>query len=247
MGRGRLAAVVLAALAFGAAVVVLLSGGSGGPAGPPAPREAARTPVQRSVPTAPLGARLLRRTQLRARPGGRVVASIGTVTEYRSKRVLAVVERRGDWLGVLSRQMPRDRVGWIPAAAAELRPEPYGIVVDLSRRRLTVLHGDRPVRRMRVAVGLPGTATPTGRYGVTDALRIGGGSAAYGCCAIALTARQPDVPQGWTGGDRIAIHGTTNEALLGTAASAGCLRTRNFDMRYLMKHIRLGAPVHIRA
>jgi lipoprotein-anchoring transpeptidase ErfK/SrfK len=247
MERGRLVAVVLAALAFGAAVVVLLSGGSGDPAGPPAPREAVRTPAQRSAPAAPLGARLLRRTQLRARPGGRVVASIGTVTEYRSKRVLAVVERRGAWLGVLSEDMPRNRVGWIPTAAAELRPEPYGIEVDLSRRRMTVLHGDRAVRRMRVAVGLPGTATPTGRYGVTDALRIGGGSAAYGCCALALTARQPNVPQGWTGGDRVAIHGTNNLAALGTAASAGCLRTRNVDMRYLMKRIRLGAPVHIRA
>jgi len=245
MDRRRLVAVVLAALAFGAAVVVLLTGGSGDPAGP-APREAARPPAERSAPQ-PLGARLLRRTQLRTRPGGRVVASIATVTEFRSKRVLAVVERRGDWLGVLSEKMPGNRVGWIPAAAAELRPQPYAIEVDLSQRRLTLMHGDRPVRRIRVAVGLPGTATPTGRFGVTDSLRIGGGSAAYGCCAIALTARQKDVPQGWTGGDRVAIHGTANEAALGSAASAGCLRTRNADMRYMMKRIRLGAPVRIRA
>ncbi len=246
MDRRRLVAVALAALAFGAAVVVLLTGGSDEPAGPPA-REASRQPAERSAPEAPLGARLLRRTQLRARPGGRVVASIGTVTEFRSKRVLAVVERRGDWLGVLSEKMSRNRVGWIPTGAAELRAQPYGIEVDLSQRRLTLMRGDRPVRRIRVAVGLPGTQTPTGRFGVTDSLRIGGGSAAYGCCAIALTARQADVPQGWTGGDRVAIHGTADEAALGTAASAGCLRTRNADMRYLMKRIRLGAPVRIRA
>ncbi|MGH2897756.1 MAG: L,D-transpeptidase, partial [Solirubrobacteraceae bacterium] len=87
----------------------------------------------------------------------------------------------------------------------------------------------------------------TGRFAVTDSLRIGRAGGPYGCCALALTGRQPNIPQGWTGGDRIAIHGTTNEASIGTPASSGCLRASEVDMRWLLVRIPLGAPVSIRA
>jgi len=105
----------------------------------------------------------------------------------------------------------------------------------------------RVVRRVRVAIGLPGTPTPTGRFAVTDALRIGRGYPQYGCCALALTGRQADLPQGWGGGDRLAIHGTTREGTIGGAASFGCLRASNADMRWLIRRVTLGAHVRIRA
>jgi lipoprotein-anchoring transpeptidase ErfK/SrfK len=161
--------------------------------------------------------------------------------------VLAVVARRGDWVGVLSDHMPNSRAAWVPAAAVELLHEPYRLDVDLSKRRLTVRHEGRVVRRIQVAIGKPGTATPTGRFAVTDSLRIGPDSPQYGCCALALTARQPNIPQGWSGGDRIAIHGTTAEGSIGTAASNGCLRASDEDMRWLLPRVTLGAPVRIRA
>jgi lipoprotein-anchoring transpeptidase ErfK/SrfK len=147
---------------------------------------------------------------------------------------------------VLSDHVANSRAAWIPAAAAELLHEPYRLDVDISARRLTVRRDGRVVRRIGVAVGKPGTATPTGRFAVTDTLRIGSGYPQYGCCALALTARQPDVPQGWGGGDRIAIHGTTAEGSIGSAASNGCLRARNADMRWLIRTVTLGAPVRIR-
>ena len=43
--------------------------------------------------TGHLAARVLRRTRLRASPNGRVVATIGRRTEYRSPRFLSVVRR----------------------------------------------------------------------------------------------------------------------------------------------------------
>ncbi len=167
-------------------------------------------------------------------------------TGFGSARVLAVAERRGRWLAVLSEHVPNSRTGWISAEAATLLHEPYTLQVDLSDRELLVRHEGRAVRRIDVAVGRPGTTTPTGRFAVTDRLRVQGGGA-YGCCALALTGRQPDVPQGWSGGDRIAIHGTTKEASIGTPASSGCLRARDRDMRWLMRRVPLGAPVRIRA
>ena len=180
-------------------------------------------------------------------PGGHVVTTVGRYTSFRSRQVLAVVARRGDWLGVLSEHVSNSRTAWIPAASAELVHEPYRLDVDLSARRLVVRRDGRVVRRVRIAIGRPEVPTPTGRFAVTDALRIGAGSGAYGCCALALTARQPNVAQGWTGGDRIAIHGTSDEASIGTPASGGCLRARDADMRWMLGRVTLGAEVRIRA
>lgn len=253
MDRRLVAAAVLAAVVVTGVAVLLTRGGGQADAGPTpsvrAPQEVSRTPAQRPENNRqwPLGARILRRVQLRERPGGRVVRAIGTSTGYGSDRVLAVVARRPGWLGVLSRYMPNSRAAWIPADAAQLRYQPYTLHVDLSDRRLVVRRHGEIVRRVAVAVGRRGHETPTGRYAITDALRVSGSGGPYGCCALALTGRQPNVPQGWTGGDRIAIHGTNREASVGTAASSGCLRASDADMRWMMKRLPVGTLVRVRA
>ena len=256
MRRPRaLVALALLAFALGVAAAALIGedddDASRRGATPPlrtvAPPAVPPKPAVPATAASPLGARVLRRVQLRERPNGRVVRAVGKLTGFGSERVLAVVARRGRWLGVLSDHVANSRAAWIPADAVELLHEPYRLDVDLSARRLTVRREGRVVRRVRVAIGKPGTATPTGRFGVTDVLRIGVGHRAYGCCAIALTGRQPNIPQGWTGGDRLAIHGTTASGSIGTPASNGCLRAADADMRWLVKRIRLGAPVRIRA
>jgi lipoprotein-anchoring transpeptidase ErfK/SrfK len=95
-----------------------------------------------------------------------------------------------------------------------------------------------------VTVGAPGTDTPTGRFAVTDEFHGTLDRAAYGCCALALTARQPHIPSGWLGGDRIAIHGTPGP--VGEALSHGCIRALDPDVYALWKTVPLGAPVVIR-
>jgi lipoprotein-anchoring transpeptidase ErfK/SrfK len=69
----------------------------------------------------------------------------------------------------------------------------------------------------------------------------------YGCCIVALSAHQPNLPAGWTGGDRIAIHGTNAPWTIGVPSSAGCPHARDADLRVLMRRVPLGAPVFIRA
>ena len=191
----------------------------------------------------PLGAKLERRVGLRDEPDGKIVATLDTKTRWGSPRVLAVVEQRTGWLGVLTEQEP-GKVAWIPGDAAELLLEPWALKIDLSARRVTVSHEGEVVRRFTVGIGAPGSPTPTGRFGVTDTLRLTGGSP-YGCCAIALTARQKSIPQGWTGGDRVAIHGTDNPASIGKAVSHGCLRSAEDDLRWLLARIPLGSHVEI--
>ena len=90
------------------------------------------------------------------------------------------------------------------------------------------------------------TSTPPGRFQITDkmpASRFPAGP--YGCCIIPLSARQPNLPAGWAGGDRIAIHGTTRPDTIGQAASNGCLRASDEDLRVLMRDMPVGAPVFI--
>ena len=67
----------------------------------------------------------------------------------------------------------------------------------------------------------------------------------YGCCILALTGHQPNLPSGWTGGDRLAIHGTDAPSSIGAASSAGCLRASDEDLRVLMATVPLGTQVSI--
>lgn len=198
-------------------------------------------------PPVPLSARLTRSTMLRDAPGGRMLTRVTRRTEFDGATVLAVARREGDWLGVRTPDRRGGKLGWIPADAAKLERQPYRLRIDLSRRELVVVDtGDQEVVvRAPVAIGRPGTETPTGTFGVTDRIEPENGTGPYGCCILALSGRQPNLPQGWGGGDRLAIHATSNEASVGTAASSGCLRAAKGDMRELMETIPLGAPVKI--
>lgn len=185
---------------------------------------------------------------LRSRPFGPVVARVGSITRFGSQRALGVVTtRRGRWLAVTEAGIANNRVVWIDAQAGGIRyaRTPLQLVVDLSRRTLDVRRNGEVVRRLSVAVGRSDSPTPTGRFSVTDKLNGGAFSASYGCCILALSATQPNLPAGWTGGNRIAIHGTLS-ADFGQAVSAGCMHARDTDLRYLMRIVPLGTPVVIR-
>jgi lipoprotein-anchoring transpeptidase ErfK/SrfK len=69
----------------------------------------------------------------------------------------------------------------------------------------------------------------------------------YGCCIIAFSARQPQLPPGWQGGDRVAIHGAPARSTIGAPSTAGCLRAGDAVLRRLMVEVPLGTPVFIRA
>jgi L,D-transpeptidase catalytic domain len=186
---------------------------------------------------------------LRTRPNGPVLARVGATTPFGSQRALAVLQsRRGRWLAVTEAGVGHNRVVWIDARAGGLRyaHTPLELVVDLSDRTLTVLRDRAVAERFRVGVGRPGSPTPTGRFSITDKLAGSAYSSSYGCCILALSATQPNLPAGWTGGNRIAIHGTVSSSDFGRAVSAGCVHASDADLRYLMRAVPLGTPVVIR-
>ena len=181
---------------------------------------------------------------LRARPGGRVVEHVSSRTTFGSPQALSVVRsRRGRWLAVSTPDLGNGRLAWIDARARGLRyaRTRLEVDVDLSQRLATLRAGSRVLRRFVVGIGRPGSPTPTGRFSVTDKLDGPAYSAYYGCCILALSATQPNLPAGWSGGNRIAIHGGPT----GGAVSAGCIHAGDADLRYLMRLVPLGTPVLI--
>jgi hypothetical protein len=185
---------------------------------------------------------------LRSRPGGRIRTRLGAWSEFGSRQALAVSGSRGHWLAVRSIAQPYGGVSWIDARSPSIRitKTPYSIHIDLSRRALALRKGGKLVSRFPVAIGRPGSPTPRGHFAVTDKLRGGGYGPYYGCCILALSARQPHLPRGWTGGDRVAIHGTNAPSSIGRRSSAGCPRAADRHLRLLMRRVPLGAPVFIR-
>ena len=222
------------------------------PEPPAAPAFAPQPPAERVASAAVRAgrhelARLERPVLLRSTPGGRRLARIGTRTEFGSRTVLGVVGHRPGWLRVVATQRPNGKRGWIPMASARLSRTDLALHVDRSARRLTVRRGDRLLRRVRIAVGRPGTPTPTGRFAVTDRLHPARADSPYGCCAVALTGHQTKLVPGWPGGDRLAIHGTPRPETVGEAVSLGCMRAHRRDIEWIMARIPLGTPVFIRA
>jgi lipoprotein-anchoring transpeptidase ErfK/SrfK len=184
------------------------------------------------------------RVKIRSAPGAKVIKTLGSKTEFGSPTVLSVFRHTRHWAGVPTPLLPNGTLGWVKLNSSKLRSgwTSYEIDVDLSQRTAQLRRGAHVLRSFAVTIGAPGIDTPTGRFAVTDTFR-GNLDPAYGCCAVATTARQPHLPSGWLGGNRIAFHGTTGS--LGLALSHGCIRASNEDVNLLVNRVPLGTPVVI--
>jgi len=195
--------------------------------------------------TAALAARPLHgAVVLRARPGGKALARVGLRGALGGPLVLGVVGVRGRWVEVTAEALPNGRFGWVEFGRdVAVRPVRWTLRASLSRRELSVLRDGRLVRRIPVAVGAPSSPTPLGRFAVAEKV-TGPFGPAYGCCILALTARQPRLPAGWNRSITyyVAIHAGAGQ---GAAVSAGCLHATPADVRYLMRTVPLGTPVRI--
>jgi lipoprotein-anchoring transpeptidase ErfK/SrfK len=186
-------------------------------------------------------------TTMRVAPGGPKLAKLPTRTSFGSPQALWVTEQRGPWLGVVSSLAGNGHIGWIQRSDTTLGRVTWELKVSLSARRLTVLDNGKSVQHYTVAIGRPSAPTPTGRFAVTDRLLTGDPTGPYGCCILALSAESPHAIQGWSGGNRIAIHSTPESSTIGEPVSHGCVRVSLADGRWLLAHIPLGTPTVITA
>jgi lipoprotein-anchoring transpeptidase ErfK/SrfK len=184
-------------------------------------------------------------------PGRGRIAAFGRLNLNDVPTVFGVLGARVDascqaaWYHVQLPLRPNGITGWVRASAVSERAVAMRIVVDLSERRVTLLRAGSPILVVPAAIGSAATPTPTGRYYVNQKLVAPDPWGAFGPVALGISAFSP-VLKSWAQGGPIAIHGTNEATLLGSAVSHGCIRVRNDDVLRLFKLAPTGTPVLIR-
>jgi lipoprotein-anchoring transpeptidase ErfK/SrfK len=185
-------------------------------------------------------------------PGGPVLARFGATNVNHYPTVFGVlgVLRKRDcsllWYRVQLPLKPNGVTGYVRASSVVLRKVSTRIVVELSRRRLTLFERGHLALRATIAVGSPSTPTPTGRYYVNQRLVPDDVSGPFGPGAVGISAFS-NVLTGWTQGGPVAIHGTNEPWSIGRAVSNGCIRLPNATLRRVFALAVAGTPVIIRA
>ncbi|WP_416668425.1 L,D-transpeptidase [Egbenema bharatensis] len=124
---------------------------------------------------------------------------------------------------------------------------PIRLVLRLSERRVYVYEGETLKNSYPVAIGRPGWETPTGSYEVIGMLQDPGWTNPF---TGEVVPPGPYNPLGerwiafWTDGrNYIGFHGTPNPESVGQAASHGCVRMFNHDIRELYEIVSMGTTV----
>lgn len=157
----------------------------------------------------------------------------------------SVLEDHGDWLKVAVPARPNGAEGWIRRSEVITSTTRFHIRIDVGSRTLTVFDGDAEVLSTPVVVGKASTPTPTGRFFVTDHVEKHSGSA-YGPWILPLSGFSQALDEFAGGAPVIAIHGTNQPDLAGTASSNGCIRIPSDEVvNRLRAELPLGTPVDI--
>ena len=255
----------LLGLTLALAVVAGCGGEAGGPpAGPVASRLALAEREPPAVRTCRAGSlQALRspslayaafaRRPLRAfrRPGSGPIARFGRLNMNGVSTVFGVLSAVRDrncralWYHVQLPRRPNGRTGFVRARDVLLRKVRTRVVVDLSRRTVTLYRRGRPVLTTTAAIGSRATPTPVGSFYVNQRLIPYDTSGPFGPGAIGISAFS-DVLTGWAQGGPVAIHGTNQPWSIGRAVSNGCIRVRNPALRRLFTAAAEGTPVLVR-
>ncbi|MBD2109663.1 L,D-transpeptidase [Nodosilinea sp. FACHB-13] len=134
---------------------------------------------------------------------------------------------------------------------ADLLPEvveqPVHLRLSLSDRRVYVHRGNAVEASFPVAIGKPGWETPTGEFEVFSQISQPGWTNPFTDEVMPPGSENPlgDRWIGfWSDGNNvIGFHGTPNRDSVGQAASHGCVRMYNEDIRQLFDMVKLGTPV----
>ena len=184
-----------------------------------------------------------------ARPAAsaRVVGQLPASSKYYHVSLTAWVEgtaRHGAWGRVqIPYEWPR-RDGWIRLSGLRRSHTVVEVHVDLSKHWVVVTRGGRTLTGFPAATGSSSSPTPPGHYFVTDRVPFSAGGP-LGSFAFGISGIQPHLPSGWSGGNQLAIHGTSDPSSIGRSASAGCVRVSEDALRKLLPLLKLGTPVVI--
>jgi lipoprotein-anchoring transpeptidase ErfK/SrfK len=123
------------------------------------------------------------------------------------------------------------------------------LVLKLKEKHVYVYKGDKLITKYPVAIGKKGWETPTGEWQVMEKIR---NPAWTSFKTGEVLAPGKENPLGsrwigfWTDGkDVIGFHGTPNIKSIGTAASHGCVRMLNRDVKALFPLVKVGTTVNV--
>lgn len=130
---------------------------------------------------------------------------------------------------------------------------PVVIAVNRDAKQLRLYKRLRLVHKYKIAVGRQGLETSAGRYTIQEKIVNPPWHVPTSSWAGALAGRTiaPDDSQNplearWMGfHDGQGIHGTSDLASLGTAASHGCIRMAVPDVKQLYTQVKLGTPLFL--
>ncbi len=128
--------------------------------------------------------------------------------------------------------------------------EVISLLLNLDKKRVYVYKGDEIVTSYPVAIGKRKTKTPVGEWQVMEKIKNPGWTSFKDGRTVIKPGR--DNPLGarwigfWTDGrDVIGFHGTNHPETVGTAASNGCVRMYNRDVKVLFRMVKVGTTVKV--
>lgn len=121
------------------------------------------------------------------------------------------------------------------------------LVLNLKERRVYAYNEDKVLMSYPVAIGKKGWETPTGNFKVIQMIKDPVWQNPWNGKIVPSGPKGP-IGERWIGfwsdgKNTIGFHGTPTVKSLGTAASHGCVRMRNEDVKVLFEVVTPGLPV----
>ena len=147
----------------------------------------------------------------------------------------------------------RQRSTVTPAISASNSQQPIvatvNLIIKLKQKHVYVYKGDKLVTKYPIAIGKKGWETPTGEWQVMEKIKNPAWTSFKTGEVLAPGGENPLGSRWigfWTDGqDTIGFHGTPNLKSIGTAASHGCVRMFNRDVKALYRIVKVGTTVTV--
>jgi lipoprotein-anchoring transpeptidase ErfK/SrfK len=130
---------------------------------------------------------------------------------------------------------------------------PAVLIVDRTAHKLTLYKHLEVAKVYPIAVGQVGLETPAGRYtiqnkAVNPAWNVPNSAWAGKLAGTVIPGGAPNNPikARWLGVyDGVGVHGTSDDASIGSNASHGCIRMHIPDVEELYDEVPVGSPIYI--
>jgi lipoprotein-anchoring transpeptidase ErfK/SrfK len=140
-----------------------------------------------------------------------------------------------------------------PASAVSTNSPPVmetvSLVLNLKEKHVYVYKGDKVLTKYPVAIGKKGWETPLGEWQVMEKV-VNPGWTSFKDGSVIKPGKNNPLGERWIGfwtdgKDVIGFHGTPNVKSIGTAASHGCVRMLNRDVKALFPLVKVGTTVKV--